>query len=305
LCRKTDWWCKAKVPVTAELISLFRAESTTHIRDQFEFADLSIVCADPGSDRYVDYRCDYELWDCENGIFVYLGCNTESELFSIPEVRGALTHAIDREFLIEGHYRGFARSATLPASPLSPFYSNQLAARYGYDAEKFTQALTAANASGAAVRLLVNKADTLRLQVARSIMKMLTDCGLQVELLSQTGEDYHRTLSNKEFDLYLGQTKLSPNMDLSCFFEKNAPLRYGGMTDAATYAMCLEALANRGNYYNLHQTVMEDGRLCPLLFFSYSIYATRGLMHDLAPARDAIYYYNTGKLLSDVRIQLD
>jgi len=82
LRRKTNWWCKAKVPVTAELITLFRAESTTHIRDQFEFADLSIVCADPGSDRYVDYRCDYELWDCENGIFLYLGICENSKVFA-------------------------------------------------------------------------------------------------------------------------------------------------------------------------------------------------------------------------------
>lgn len=297
LLRNTAWWCDAKTPVTSASIPLKEATSVTQIRDSFEFENVGLVCADPGSDRYADYRCDYELWDCENGVFLYLGCNVDSDLFSKPGVRAALTYAIDRDYLVEEYYRGFARSATLPASPLSPYYSNQLAARYQYDSTKFTQALADHTAAGATVQLLVNKDDTLRLRIAREIGQMLRSCGLNVEMLEQSGKDYLYTLNIREYDLYLGQTRLSPNMDLSAFFMKNGALRFGGMTDAASYAMCLEALANRGNYYNLHQTVMEDGRLCPILFQSYSVYATRGLLTGLTPARDNVFYYDTGRTM--------
>jgi len=303
LRRNATWWCKAKVPVTAASIPLKEAVSVTKIRDSFEFEDVGLVCADPGSDNYADYRCDYELWDCENGIFLYLGCNVDSDLFSKPEVRAALTHAIDRDLLVEKYYRGFARSTTLPASPLSPYYNSQLASRYAYDSARFTQALADATAGGSTVRLLVNKDDTLRLRMAREIGQMLSACGLVVEMLEQSGKDYMYTLNARTYDLYLGQTKLSANMDLSAFFMKNGALRYGGMTDAATYAMCLEALANRGNYYNLHQTVMEDGRLCPILFQSYSVYATRGLLTGLTPARDNVFYYDTGRTMADALSQ--
>ena len=300
LLRNTAWWCSVDIPVTAASIPLKEATSVTQIRDAFEFENVGLVCADPGSDRYADYRCDYELWDCENGIFLYLGCNVDSELFSKPGVRKALTYAIDRDYLVEEYYRGFARSATLPASPLSPFYSNQLAGKYKYDSARFTQALADHTAAGSTIKLLVNKDDTLRLRIAREIGKMLTACGLTVEMLELSGQDYLYTLNTKAYDVYLGQTRLSPNMDLSAFFMKNGALRYGGMTDAATYAMCLEALANQGNYYNLHQTVMEDGRLCPILFQSYSVYATRGLLTGLTPARDNVFYYSTGKTLEQI-----
>ncbi len=294
LRRRTDWWCDPHMAVTAETIALFPAESAIDIRDQFEFFDLSMVCADPGSDRYADYRCDFELWDCENGIFLYLGTSSDSEIFSNDTVRIALTHAIDRNLLVEEYYRGFARPATLPASPLSPYYSQNLAERYGYDDIKFAQAVKEAGMEGRKVVFLVNSDDSLRLRVARRIGQMLTDCGLEVELKPLGGNAYVEALKGRYYDIYLGQTRLSPNMDLSAFFATYGELSWGGMNDVAAYALSLQALENHGNYFTLHKLVMDQGLMCPVLFRSYAIYATRGLISDLTPARDNIFYYSLG-----------
>lgn len=301
LRRRTNWWCQPDMIITASSISLVEAQSVTQIRDAFEFSDVGLVCADPGSDNYADYRCDYELWDCENGIFLYLGCNTESDVFSKPQVRAALTHAINRDAIVDEYYRAFAHSATLPCSPLSPYYSTHLASRYGYDPSLFIQALADHYASGATIRLLVNKSDTLRLRIAREIGQMLTDCGLVVEMVEATGNDYYYYLNIRDYDLYLGQTRLSATMDLSAFFAPGGAMRHGGMTDAGIYALCLDSLANHGNYYNLHQMVMDDGRLCPVLFQTYSVHATRGLLTGLTPSRDNVFYYDLGKTMDQIR----
>ncbi len=296
LRRRTDWWCRADMTVTAAAITLTHAQSIAGIRDEFEFADLSLVCADPGSDRYADYRCDYELWDCENNIFLYLGVNMDSAVLSNAAVRAELTHAIDRDSLVEDFYRGFARSATLPASPLSPCYNPTLAARYTYDGgASLTQAVTDASATGATVILLVNSDDTLRVRVARAIGDALTQCGLAVQMSELGGKDYLYALQTRAYDLYLGQTKLSPNMDLTAFFSAKGALSYGKLSDVSLYTLCMEALANHGNYYTLHQSIMEDGRLCPILLRSYAIYATRGLLTELTPSRDSVFYYSLGR----------
>ena len=297
LRRRTDWWCNPKMQVTASVIKLVRAESNTQIRDQFEFADLDLVCADPGSDRYVDYRCDYELWDCENGIFLYLTFYKESKVFADPEVRAAVTHAIDRDTLVADYYRGFARSATLPASPQSPYYSQVLASKYTYDPQQFAQTISDKGLKDSPVVLLVNSGDSLRVRVARAIAQMLTDGGLVVEIQALTTEECRQALLYRNYDLYLGQTKLSPNMDLSAFFSENGALSYGGVNDVTAYSLCLQALENHGNYYSLHQNIMENGLLCPILFRSYSIYATRGLLTGLTPSRDNIFYYSLGKTM--------
>ena len=303
LRRRSIWWCNPKMAITADTITLFAAKSTTQIRDQFEFSDLSLVCADPGSDRYADYRCDYELWDCENGIFLYLTTSRNSKIFTNDAVRIALTHAINRDALVEEHYRGFARSASLPASPLFPYYSQNLAERYKYDALKFTKVVKDSGLEGSTVVFLVNSDDSLRLRVARSIAQMLKDCGLVVEIKALRGNAYVEALKFRNFDLYLGQTRLSPNMDLSAFFATYGELSWGGVNDLGAYALSLQSLENHGNYFTLHKLVMDQGLLCPILFRSYSIFADRGLVSDLTPARDNVFYYSLGKTLESAQTQ--
>jgi len=303
LRKRKSWWCNAEMAVVAEAISLFPATSATQIRDQFEFSDLSLACADPGSDRYADYRCDYELWDCENGIFLYLATAENSTVFSKNEVRTALTHAIDRDVLVKEYYRGFARSATLPASPLSPYYNQSLAEKYQYDSVKFAQAVKDAELVGSTVVFLVNSDDSLRLRVARRIAKMLEDCGLVVNLKELGGSAYLNALKNWNFDIYLGQTRLSANMDLSAFFHTNGDLSWGGVNDVSAYALNQQALENHGNYFTLHKLVMDRGLFCPVLFRSYAIYATRGDVSRLTPARDNIFYYSLGKTMENALLK--
>lgn len=298
----SNWWCDVTLPIRQQIIPLSSVQGTdgpVSIRDQFEFDDVSLVLADPGSDFYAAYRCDYELWDCESGIFVYLGCNTESGVFANKQVRSALTYAIDRDSIAEDYYRGFAEPVTLPASPDSPYYDTVLASQYEYQSIKFSQAVIEAGEKDGKVTLLVNSDDTLRVRAARSIAEMLTACGLQVTMKEETTDDYYYALQMKHYDLYLGQTRLSPNMDLTEFFYEDGKLSFGPMNDAAIYTWCLEALENSGNYTNLYQEILSDGRLCPVLFRNYAVYASRGMLEDLEPARDNLFYYDLGRTMED------
>lgn len=300
LRRRNDWWCSANVPMDATFITLVPAKSAPEIRDQFEYNQISLVCANTASVDYADFRSDYELWDCETGTFLYLVCNADSPLFSREAVRKALTHAIDRDLLNQTHYRGFARSASLPASPQFPYYSTSLAERYGYDKQQFLDALSELDEEDRKISFLVNTADAQRLRVARSIAQMLTDCGLTVTLVQKAGKDFVKALEEEAYDLYLAQTKLSANMDLTAFFQEDGSLSYGGLANPSVYALCLEALANSGNYYDLHAKIMEEGWLCPILFQSYAVYCARGAVSALTPARDHLFFYSTGRTMADV-----
>jgi hypothetical protein len=146
----------------------------------------------------------------------------------------------------------------------------------------------------------VNSDDSLRVRAAKSIVEMLKAGGLLVELKELGGTAYQNAVKRREFDLYLGKTRLSPNMDLSAFFDTWGALSYGGLDDLAAYTLCLDALADEGNYYNLHRTVMEQGLLCPVLFCNYTVYTARGLFSDLAPARDNVFCYSIGKTMEGV-----
>lgn len=317
LSRVTNWWCadKTKLPTNAETITLSEATSQAQVRDEFEFSSLDLAISNPMSDSYAEYRCDFELWEVESGLFLYLGCNVLwSEYFKDgrnEELRKALTYAIDRQTIVDTYYRGRAYPSTLPTSPGSPYYSESLAARYEFDPLRFVSAIqnmyTPKNDKGETKKmlLLVNCDDSARLRTARYIAKELTELGLETGTLEyggSTGTTYEQVLRAGSFDLYLGQTKLSATYDLSQFFKGYGNLGWGGIADNTLLNMCKEALANSGNYYNLDKLVADDAKIIPVLFGYYEVYAERGQLLDLSPARDNVFFYSIGKTLESSRL---
>lgn len=300
LTLRSDWWCDAEPAVDQGIIELGGYETAAQVRDAFQFSDVGFTLTDPGSTYYAQYRGDYELWDVETGVFLYLVCNASSSVFSNNQVRAALNSAIDRSAILGECYNGFGQIASIPASPDSPFYTTALANTVGYDATLLQQVLIDQGMAGSTVTLLVKKDDTVRLRAARMIAQMLTDCGLVVEMKEYAESKYMETLLAGNFDLYLGQTKLSSTMDLTQFYATGGTLRYGGLTDTTIYEACRKAMENSGNYYDLHKLVLEDGQLISILFRNNALYAQRGLAADLEPARDNIFFYSLGKKLADI-----
>jgi len=316
LYRVANWWCgNAKVPARAETIPLVEAISDAAVRDEFEFGDVGLVCTNPLLGSYADYRCDFERWEVDNGVFLYIGCNVlYSDYFKDNDtLRKALTYAIDRETLNEKHYRGNGKVSTIAASPMSPYYSESLASRYSYDPMKFIDLMSGwkppAKQEGAKeerkLKLLVNCDDSSRLRAARDIAKSLTELGIPCGTLEYSGTThptYQEVLSAGTYDIYLGQTRLSPNYNLCEFFRLWGNLSWGGLPTQEILDMCTKSLANSGNYYNLMQKIADDGRIIPVLFGHYNVYCTRGMFDGLDPARDNCFYYSLGKTMSDIQI---
>ncbi len=315
LVRVSNWWCgKTKVPARANVISLMVGTSQAQIRDEFEFGDLSLACANPMTDSYSDYRCDYELWNVENGMLMYLGMNVlYSEWFKGDDhtLRQALTYAIDREYINENFYHGLCQPTTLPTSPGSPYYNKALAARYEHDDMKFIDAINGLKLpetkkhEPVKLKILVNCDDSARLRTARYLKEHLTDLGIDTAVLEyggSTSPTYEEVLIAGNYDMYLGQTKLPPTYELTAFFRPWGTLRYGGITDNTLYTMSNESVANEGNYYTLNQMIADDGKIIPILFGTYSIYAERGQLLDLNPSRDNVFFYTLGKTMESAKM---
>lgn len=305
LLRRRDWWCEATVAATAESIPLVEAESPSQIRDEFEFSDVGLVCADPFAHDYADFRGDFELWEVDNGVLLYLAVNvnySQDDVFEDSTVRAALTYAIDRESLNEKFYHGFAQPTTLMTSPSCPYYSASLAGEYTYDPVLFISKISNAAKPTETLELLVNKDDIARLRVARTIADMLTQLGLPTQTLEKDTTTYLAYINNSDYDLYLGQTRLSANMDLTQFFSRWGNLSYNGVFNEDIYNLCLSALDNHGNYRDLLKKVADDGRVVPILFSNYTVFAKRGLLSDLSPSRDNIFFYTREWTLADAKL---
>lgn len=316
LQRVSNWWCGSlKIPATDESIDLVEVSSIADVRDQFQFGDVSVVCTNPMSESFAEYRCDYELWEIESGYFMYIGCNiTYSDFFEDGTLRTFLTYAIDRTTLAQMAYGGMVNPVTLPCSPTESYYSSSLASGYEYDSLKFIDRMRTyripqkEGGGNQELRLLVNSADSARVKIARSIAETLTDLGLPcttMEYSNTTYPTYQDVLYAANYDIYLGMTRLSANMDLTEFFRPYGEMGRGGLANETIYKMCLNALEDSGNYYNLYKVLADDGRVIPVMFGYYAVYARRGLMPDLNPARDNVFYYSLGKTMEDIQLETE
>lgn len=311
LQRVDSWWCgDAKIPATDESIALVEVSSIADVRDEFQFGDVSVVCTNPMSDSFVEYRCDYELWEIESGYMMYIGCNIfYSDFFEDGTLRKFLTYGIDRASLARDAYNGLVDTVTLPCSPRAPYYSTTLASRYQYDSMTFLDNVVSyrfpTNDKGVPkeLRLLVNSSDSARVRIARSIAENLTDLGLACNTFEYSTTTFRNAIAAANYDIYLGVTRLSPNMDLTEFFRNWGEMSYGSLAHETLYSMCKNALQDSGNYYNLYKTLADDGRIIPVMFGYYAVYAQRGLMPDLNPSRDNVFYYALEKTMDDILLE--
>ncbi len=308
LQRTPNWWCgDLKIPATDPTITLVEVASVGDVRDEFQFGEVSVVCANPMSSSFAEYRSDYELWEIESGYMLYMGCNiTYSEFFDDGTLRTFLTYAIDRESLAQEAYKGMVDTVTLPCSPKEVYYNKGLAKQYGYDSLKFIDKLRGYNIPRdegkiKEMRLLVNTDDSARVMMGREIAATLTDLGLPCTTLECTGQVFRDALYYSNFDIYLGLTRLSPTMDLTEFFRPYGKMGSGGLANESLYNMTLKSLENSGNFYNLYKMLADDGRIIPMMFGYYNVYAQRGLLPDLAPARDNVFFYTRGKTMKDIQ----
>ena len=309
LTRVHNWWAKVETPVMADTVRLVTAETDTQVRDEFEFGDVSLVVANPLSDSYADFRCDYELWNIDSGVFLFLGCNVlYSDYFDDGFLRTKLTYAIDREGIIKDNYNNRAQAASLCISPSHPSYNEALASQYAFDPIKFIDAIGSWNIPkdpkqpDRKMKLLVNSDDSARLRTARDIAAALTEYGLPTETLEYGTNTYKSVLLANNWDMYLGQTRLPPNMDLSEFFRHWGDLSSGGLPTDSLLKMCKDTLENSGASYDLLKLLAEDGRIIPLLFGYHAVYAERGLFYNLNPTRDNAFYYTMGRTLAGIQI---
>ncbi len=202
---------------------------------------------------------------------VYLGVNTQKPLLSSPEFRRAVSLALDRTAIASSAYTGRARPAvtpfhplwkpaagviSFPASPDSDTAKTLLKTALDQpatvpttdttdttDATAPTATPTTAQAAKSAtvpvLTLLYPSGNSCREAAAKLIVRQLALTGIPVTATPVSYNDYLIRLSAGDYDLYLGEIRLAPNMNLQVFFGAGNAASYGvptGGNAAVQYA---------------------------------------------------------------------
>ena len=148
----------------------------------------------------------------------------------------------------------------------------------------------------------MSSADPSRMDLAQRIAKAITQAGLRITVKSVDEESYANALSAGNYDMFIGEVRLSGNFDLTEFFRADGNLCKGGIQNSGMEQLCRDALENSGNYYDLYRGVMDNGYFCPLLFKSYAVMANRGVISSLQPAVDCVFHTAGGRSMSDASV---
>ena len=173
---------------------------------------------------------------------------------------------------------------------------HRIAGRLGYDPDVLAEQLDSLGLAGQELRLLVNSENEAKASAAQLIAYQLDSAGLTVQVEQLSYEDYTAALTRGDFDLYLGETVLTADFDLSPLLSSSGSLNFGRWQNSETDAL-LSAMhtARPGDGKQqaaqaLFTQLEQQMPLAPLLFKNGSVLTQWGRLTQLNPLRNNVFY---------------
>ena len=133
----------------------------------------------------------------------YLYLNNKSAPFDNPDVRRAVSYAIDYQGIIDGILGGTGTQMRGPI-PKGMWGQNANALQYNYDPSKAASLLDAANPSTRDVKFLYSDSDPLWEPIAIAVQAYLTQIGLNVRLEKLANATMRERFDTGEFGMATG-----------------------------------------------------------------------------------------------------
>lgn len=267
----------------------------------FDSGAVSAVTADFSSPYELGYSCNYEVWDYATTDLLYIGFKVVDGPCQSNLVRQAFARAFDRASIVAEQLGGHGDPAALPIHPLHEDWVGEAGMALAYDPAEAAALLTQAGytrneedgllyqkRTALSVTLLVNSENSVKCAIADALAAELQELGVTVTVNKLVWKDYLTALKKGEFDLYLGEVRLTADFNVTELL--SGSLNYGGY-DAAPLA---ELLTNRGIYSGeagmwmnklLWNAFAEEVPFAPLCFKRESLLVRWDTVSGLAPTR--------------------
>lgn len=275
LKKRENWWRQITLPLTR--IALTPAKDADAAVYLFSAEAVHLITADLLSDTPAS-ALGADAVDAPTSVLLYLGINAKRPALSHSELRAAMSAAVDRSGVASTLLAGHALGAQFPISPVSALYPSQLetpdAAAYG---EAVDQALE--------LRLIVNEENSFKSSLAEHLARQLSAGSLTVTATALPWADYVAALESGDFDLYLGEVRLTADWDLRPLVGTDGALNYGKYKNAEL-DKALDAFLkdeNADTAAELCEKLAAEAPLIPIAFKSLTVLTSRGTVTDAAP----------------------
>lgn len=268
-------------------ITLVPVRDSSSVESSLEIGNTGFYYNDLSSGTYS--RINAKTVEMGINNFVYLAFNSSSEIFSNQLIRQAVNLAVDRGEITATAFQGHARSAYSPFNPdWYKLASKDLVISVDTEKAKELIAQSGIDITQKEVSLLVNKENQFKLEAAEFIANYLTSLGFKVVLKNYEPQYYTEAIELGSYDMYIGEIRLTPNMDLSSLL--GGSQGYGidpSCISASRYSQLLSGGCELMDFVN---TFNEDLPFIPLCYRNAAASYTNAMQADFNCCDGDVFY---------------
>ncbi len=263
-------WNNSSLPCVRR-IRLVNMLDTVSGPESVETGNISFYFQDMANGNYI--RKNVKTHESLMTNIVFLGMNSQNEHLAKNEVRQAISLLVPRDTIAEKSYLGYAKTAT---SPFIPTWHEIVGIKTDNSNEALNEAKELLESAGYSkgddpmasvmrLRLLVNGDNPFKVSAAENIANALGSMGITVVIEKVTFEYLMQRLERGEYELYIGETKLSKNMNLSPFFSSQGGASYGidtGSKIISTYEDFLSGKVTTQRFVDYFNVAVPFAPIC-------------------------------------------
>lgn len=265
---------KAKFNPSIKTIMLVPVRSAESLESSVEIGNTAFNYNDLSSGTYS--RINAKTVEMGINNMVYLGFNNSSPLLASPKIRQAINLALDRSEIVSTAFQGHARAAYAPFNPeWYALSSKDLIISKNIVRASELIAESEVDISAAEISLLVNADNQFKLETGLFIESYLKELGFKVNLKKYTTEYYTEAVNLGSYDIYIGEIRLSHNMNLMPMFSADGTVSYGINPEGVAAKRYVQLLNGGCELMDFINTFNEDPPFLPLCFRNAAVsYAT-------------------------------
>lgn len=268
-------------------IMLVPVRDSSSIESSLEIGNTGFYYNDLGSGSYL--RINAQTVDMGINNFVYLGFNFKSEIFSDTNMRRAVNLAINRNEIVTTAFQGHARAAYSPFNPdWYALSSKDLVVSMDLPKAEEYIAQSGLDITAKEISLLVNKDNQFKLETAEFVKGYLEVLGFTVNLKAYTADYYTEAITLGSYDIYIGEVRFSPNMDLFPIF--GGDVSYGIDPLCASAARYNQYLNGKCELMDFVNTFNEDLPLIPLCYRNAAASYTNSMQGSFNSCDGDVFY---------------
>ncbi len=233
---------------------------------------------------------------------IYVGFNSKCPVFKFPEARKSVSKLIDRKNITSHIYFSGAEATAYPINPAFYMYpeteinlytdettAEEVLKEKGWElnVNDIYQLVGDRGATYFTVNILVNNDDENRVKIAEELSKTMNRMGMFNTVTKCDSQQFISRINSGNYDMFIGETELAPNGDLSeLLLGENVLRYYNGDCEAllSQIGTLTETEDIKNAWWSLCDLIIEDTPFAPICFIKESIITSARIKSGVYPS---------------------